>query len=117
MLNLKNAKLINMKLTIQHFTSIDSDGKTISVLDIPQADINWIGLSMEDYQKVSNSWETVQLPNNEFIEINAFHFKHKPKIVIRVKQGDEELGAVVGDSVHSLTTRTLQGTIIGIGVS
>lgn len=107
----------NITLTIQYFTSIDSDGKTISALDIPQADIDWLTLSLDEYQKVSNIWETVQLPNNEFIEIKAHYFKRKPKIVIRVKQGDEELGAVAGDSVHSFTTRTLQGAIIGIGVS
>lgn len=104
-----------MNINIQYLTENDNFVilKSVNVLPITK-DLS--AITLDEYQDIDSTWKKVQLPTNEIIEVNALSSKRKPNISISVKQNDDVIFSFLGNEFHSLTTRTILGTIIGIGV-
>jgi len=104
-----------MNISIQHLTANDEFVVLESVNVLPVTK-ELPGITLEEHQEIANSWKKVQLPTGEIIEVRALSSKRKPKISISIKQNDDVIFSFLGNEFHALTTRTIQGTIIGIGV-
>lgn len=104
-----------MNISIQYLTENDDFVILESVNALPVTK-ELPGITLDEYQNIANTWKKVQLPTGEIIEVRALSSKRKPKISISIKQNDDVIFSFLGDEFHALTTRTILGAIIGIGV-
>ena len=105
-----------MNISVLYLNKNDDFVILESVNVLPVTKEFFLGITLDEYQEIADSWKKVQLPTDEIIEVRALSSKRKPKISISIKQNDDVIFSFLGNDFHGLTTRTIQGTIIGIGV-
>lgn len=105
-----------MNISIQYLTENDNFAilESVNVLPVTK---ELPAITLDEHQNNANTWKKVQLPSDEIIEVRALSSKRKPNISISIKQNDNVIFSFLGDEFHALTTRTILGTIIGIGVT
>lgn len=74
-------------------------------------------LNVESYKAaVDRSWETVQLPSNEVIDIMVLYNEDDHYVTLNVRQGKEALVQVLGQGMPSVVFRTISGETINIQI-
>ena len=90
-----------MNISIQYLTEKDDFVILESVNVIPVTKEFFLGITLEEYQEIANSWKKVQLPTDEIIEVRALSSKRKPKISISIKQNDDVIFSFLGNGFHA----------------